>query len=137
MINAARDLVVSRFTVLQREREGEAELWQGKAQAFRNLYGFPIRTRILSACTCSLRHVPAKLPRRKSGPDYQFDDEVRLEHYRLQKISEESISLAEGTARALDGPKERGSGVSREVAVPLSRGDTCPLYERRALPGCR
>jgi type I restriction enzyme R subunit len=84
-----------------------------------------------------LRHVQAKLPCRKSGPDYQFDDEVRLEHCRLQKISKGSISRAEGTARALDGPKEVGSGVSREVAASLSRGDTCPLHERHALPGCR
>jgi type I restriction enzyme, R subunit len=46
---------------------------------------------------------------------------VRLEYYRLQKISEGSISLVEGTARVLDGPKEIGSGVSHEVAVPLSQ----------------
>jgi len=46
---------------------------------------------------------------------------VRLEYYRLQKISEGSISLQEGQARALDGPAEVGSGVAREQAVPLSQ----------------
>jgi type I restriction enzyme, R subunit len=68
-----------------------------------------------------LRYLGAKLPRRKSGPAYQFDDDVRLEYYRLQKISEGSISLNEGAARPLDGPTEVGSGVLREEAIALSR----------------
>src|SRR5208337_3600151 len=51
----------------------------------------------------------------------EFDDEVRLEYYRLQKISEGSISLKEGTARPLDGPKEVGSGALHDESVPLSR----------------
>ena len=53
-----------------------------------------------------------KLPRRKSGPAYRFDDEVRLEYYRLQKISEGTISLHDGEPRPLDGPTEVGSGLS-------------------------
>ena len=68
-----------------------------------------------------LRHLAAKLPRRKSGPAYQFDDEVRLEYYRLQKISEGSISLQHGEARRLDGPTEVGSGLVRPQPVPLSQ----------------
>ena len=39
-MNAALDPAVSRFTVLQKDDEDEAELWRGKVQAFRNLYGF-------------------------------------------------------------------------------------------------
>ena len=125
-MNAALDPAVSRFTVLQREREDEAELWRGKAQAFRNLYGFlsqviPYQDSDLERLYVFLRHLSAKLPRRQSGPLYQFDDEVRLEYYRLQKISEGSISLAEGVARPLDGPKEVGSGLPREAAMPLSQ----------------
>ncbi len=46
---------------------------------------------------------------------------MQLEYYRLQKISEGSISLQDGKARALDGPSEVGSGVAREEAVPLSQ----------------
>jgi type I restriction enzyme, R subunit len=68
-----------------------------------------------------LRHLAAKLPRRRSGAVYQFDDDVRLEYYRLQKISEGSISLQGLEARPLDGPKEVGSGLVREEAVPLSQ----------------
>ncbi len=68
-----------------------------------------------------LRYLSAKLPKRSSGPQYTFDDEVRLEYYRLQKISEGSISLKDGYARPLDGPSEVGSGIVREEMVPLSR----------------
>lgn len=68
-----------------------------------------------------LRHLASKLPKRGTGPGYHFDDEVRLEYYRLQKISEGSISLKEGAPKPLDGPKEVGSSVLREEHVPLSR----------------
>jgi type I restriction enzyme R subunit len=96
-----------------------------KVQAFRNLYGFlsqviPYQDSDLERLYVFLRHLAAKLPRRRGGPAYQFDDEVRLEYYRLQKISEGSISLEDGEARRLDGPTEVGSGLVREQPVPLS-----------------
>jgi type I restriction enzyme R subunit len=46
---------------------------------------------------------------------------ARVEYYRLQKISEGSISLKEGEAQPLDGPKEVGSGLARKEEVPLSQ----------------
>jgi type I restriction enzyme, R subunit len=125
-MNAALDPAVSRFTVLQRDEEEEAELWRGKVQAFRNLYAFlsqviPYQDSDLERLYIFLRHLAAKLPRRRGGPIYQFEDDVRLEYYRLQKISEGSISLQEGQARPLDGPKEVGSGLVRAEEVPLSQ----------------
>jgi type I restriction enzyme R subunit len=125
-MNAALDPAVSRFTVRQKDNEEEAELWRGKAQAFLNLYGFlsqviPYQDSDLERLYVFLRHLAAKLPRRKSGPAYQFDDEVRLDYYRLQKISEGSISLQDGEARRLDGPTEVGSGLVRSQPVPLSQ----------------
>jgi type I restriction enzyme R subunit len=125
-MNAALDPAVSRFAVLQTENEEEAELWRGKVQAFRNLYGFlsqviPYQDSDLERLYVFLRHLAAKLPRRRVGPTYQFDEEVRLEYYRLQKISEGSISLREGDARPLDGPTEVGSGLVRSEIVPLSQ----------------
>jgi type I restriction enzyme R subunit len=125
-MNAALDPAVSRFKVLLREKEDEAELWRGKVQAFRNLYGFlsqviPYQDSDLEKLYVFLRHLSTKLPRRGGGPGYQFDDEVRLEYYRLQKISEGSISLKEGAARPLDGPTEVGSGLVREQPVRLSQ----------------
>lgn len=68
-----------------------------------------------------LKHLALKLPKRKSELGYQFDEEIQLEYYRLQKISEGSISLHEGYATALNGPKDVGSGKVRENDVPLSR----------------
>lgn len=125
-MNASLDPVVSRFAQLQDEREGEAELWRGKVQAFSNLYSFLSQIILyqdsdLERLYVFLRHLAAKLPRRAGGPAYQFDDEVRLEYYRLQKISEGSISLKEGTGQPLDGPTEVGSGLEREDDVPLSQ----------------
>jgi type I restriction enzyme R subunit len=124
-MNAALDPAVSRFSVRQRDEEAEAELWRGKLQAFRNLYGFlsqviPYQDSDLEKLYVFLRHLGAKLPRRRSGPAYQFDEDVRLEYYRLQKIAEGSISLAEGKANPLDGPSEVGGGIVREGPVALS-----------------
>ncbi len=125
-MNAILDPAVSRFTARLEENEEEAELWRGKVQAFRNLYGFlsqviPYQDSDLERLYVFLRHLAAKLPRRRSGPAYQFDDEVRLEYYRLQKISEGSICLKEGEARPLDGPTEVGSGLVRPQPVLLSQ----------------
>jgi type I restriction enzyme R subunit len=124
-MNAALDPAVSRFTARQKNDEDGAELWRGKLQAFRNLYGFlsqviPYQDSDLERLYVFLRHLSAKLPRRR-GAAYQFDDEVRLEYYRLQKISEGSISLMDGEARPLDGPTEVGSGLVREEPIPLSQ----------------
>jgi type I restriction enzyme R subunit len=125
-MHATLDPAVRRFTVLQNDSEAEAELWRGKVQAFRNLYGFlsqviPYQDSDLERLYVFLRHLAAKLPRRRSGPAYQFDDDVRLEYYRLQKISEGSINMQDGEARPLDGPTEVGSGVVHPQPVPLSQ----------------
>jgi len=126
MMHAALDPAVSRFKVRQEESPDEAELWRGKLQAFQNLYGFlsqviPYQDSDLERLYVFLRHLATKLPKRASGASYQFDDEVKLEYYRLQKISEGSISLTDGNARHLDGPTEVGSGVVREQPVRLSQ----------------
>jgi len=125
-MNAALDPAVSRFTKLQNENEDEAEMWRKKIRTFRNLYAFlsqiiPYQDSDLEKQYVFLRHLSSKLPRRHSGPAYQFDDDVRLEYYRLQKISEGSISLQSGYAPRLDGSLEAGSGVVREQPVLLSR----------------
>jgi len=125
-MNAILDQAVARFAQLQITEEDEAELWRGKVQAFRNLYSFlsqviPYQDSDLEKLFTYLRHLALKLPKRKSGPGYQFDEEVELDYYRLQKISEGSISLNEGYAKPLDGPREVGSGMLREEQVSLSR----------------
>jgi type I restriction enzyme, R subunit len=125
-MNAALDPAVSRFSAREKDNEEEAELWRGKVQALLSLYGFlsqviPYQDSDLERLYVFLRHLSAKLPRRRSGPVYQFEDEIRLEYYRLQKISEGSISLQDGEARRLDGPTEVGSGLVRQQPVRLSQ----------------
>src|SRR5436190_5833805 len=124
-MNAALDPAVSRFSNLMQENEEEAELWRGKINAFKNLYAFlsqviPYQDSDLEKLFVFFRHLSSKLPRRKATPDYNFDDTVRLEYYRLQKISEGSINLREGLAYKLAGPTEVGTGVLHEDPVPLS-----------------
>ncbi len=125
-MNAALDPSVSRFKVLVKDKEEEAELFRGKLIAFRNLYAFlsqiiPYQDSDLEKLFIFVRYLSPKLPKRKSDPDYIFDDSVRLEYYRLQKISEGSISLNDGKVRLLDGPTDVGTGLVREEPVPLSK----------------
>jgi len=126
VINAILDQAVVRFTLIQEDKEEEAELWRGKVQAFRNLYSFlsqviPYQDSDLEKLYSYLRYLALKLPKRKTGPGYQFDEDVELNYYRLQKISEGSINLQEGDITPLDGPREVGSGMLHEENVTLSR----------------
>jgi type I restriction enzyme R subunit len=125
-MNAALDRAMDRFQALQQENEDEAELWRGKLFAYRNLYSFlsqiiPYQDTDLERLYTFLRYLSPKLPKRRGGPRYSFDEEVKLEYYRLQKISEGSINLKEGQAKPLDGPQEVGSGLLHEEPVALSR----------------
>jgi len=126
LMNAALDPAVSRFKARAHEDADEVELWRRKLHTFQNLYGFlsqviPYQDSDLERLYVFVRHLAAKLPQRAAGAGYQFDDEVRLEYYRLQKISEGSISLKDGQARQLDGPTDVGTGLNREEAVRLSQ----------------
>ncbi len=92
---------------------------------FASLYGFlspviPYRDSELDRLYVYLHYLATKLPRRHSGPAYQFDDEVRLEYYRLRKISEGSIQLEQDAPCSLDGPTEVGSSAAREQQVSLA-----------------
>lgn len=125
-MNAILDQAVARFVQLQNTEEEAAELWSGKLQAFHNLYSFlsqviPYQDSDLEKLFTYQRHLALKLPKRNGGPGYQFDEEIELDYYRLQKISEGSISLKDGYAKPLDGPREVGSGIVRAEHVSLSR----------------
>ena len=125
-MNAALDPAVDRFKQLFESELEKAEVWRSKLTSFRNLYLFlsqviPYQDSDLERLYTYLRHLASKLPRRTGGPQYDFDDEVYLEYYRLQKISEGSIDLGEGDARKLDGPQEVGTGDVRDNQVKLSQ----------------
>lgn len=125
-MNATLDPAVDRFQALMEASEEEGEEWRSKLVAFHNLYAFlsqviPYQDSDLEKLYTYLRFLSPKLPKRDGGPGYQFDEEVRLQYYRLQKISEGSISLSEYERKPLDGPTEVGSGMVREQPVALSQ----------------
>lgn len=125
-MNAALDPAVDRFKAQSADDRDKAELWREQLGAFRNLYAFlsqiiPYQDSDLEKLYVFLRHLGSKLPRRANEPQYDFDGQVQLEYYRLQKISEGSIDLKDGYARPLDGPTSVGTGVLRESNVKLSQ----------------
>lgn len=125
-INFILDIPVEKFRIFLKENQEEAELWRGKMIAFKNLYMFlsqiiPYQDTDLEKLYIFLRHFSEKLPQRNSGSGYSFDDSVRLEYYRLQKISEGSISLDTHKLYKLDGPTDVGTGMVREEEIPFSR----------------
>lgn len=118
-MNSLLDKAVDRFKNFVERNEGETELLRGKMKAFHNLYAFlsqviPYQDSDLEKLYTFLRYLTKKLPKRASGSGYQFDDDVELDYYRLQKISEGSISLNQGGVKTLDGPGEVGTGMLRE-----------------------
>jgi type I restriction enzyme, R subunit len=125
-INATLDPAVDRFIHFQIENPDEATLWRSQLIAFRNLYSFlsqviPYQDSDLEKHYVFLRHLSAKLPRHNQGTQYDFDGDIQLEYYRLQKISEGSIDLKQGYSQPLEGPKAVGSGRVHESSVKLSQ----------------
>lgn len=138
-MNAILDPGVSRFRSLrdetratlpdaewQKAKEEAQEEFRAKLHAFRSLYAFlsqviPYQDSDLEKLYTYARFLIAKLPRRSTGPQYQFDDEVALKFYRLQKISEGTIVLQPGVGGELKGPTSVGTGLPGDDAIELSR----------------
>jgi type I restriction enzyme R subunit len=66
-----------------------------------------------------LRYLIHTLPK-DPNVKFQLDDEVALKYFRIQKISEGSISLQEGENPPLKGPPDVGTGKPHEEYVKLS-----------------
>lgn len=125
-MNAALDPAVDRFCVLHNDQSEAAKIWRKKLTAFRNLYAFlsqiiPYQDSDLERLYIFLRHLSSKLPRHPNEVQYDFDSEIQLEYYRLQKISEGSIELSKGNVHLLDGPKDVGTSIARGDTVKLSQ----------------
>jgi len=121
-MNACLDPAVGRFNQLD---EAQQEEFRKVLAAYRNLYAFlsqviPFQDPDLEKLYAYVRFLLRKLPRR-SGPRYRFDDQVTLEYYRLQKISEGAIKLKETEEAPLYGPSEVGTGISRDEKIELSQ----------------
>lgn len=111
-MNGILDQAVERFKARPEEkREEEKALLVN----FRNLYSFlsqviPYQDSDLEQLYTYLRFLLTKLPRRETGPGYHLEDEVALQYYRLQKISEGQIDLTTGEKKPLKGPNDVGTG---------------------------
>jgi len=122
-MNGCIDPAVNRFKKLDEETQEEFRGW---LTAYRNLYAFlsqviPFQDSDLEKLYSYIRFLLTKLPKRDLGPVYHFDDEIALKYYRLQKISEGSITMQPGEVTPVYGPTEVGTGVSHGQQIELSQ----------------
>lgn len=122
-MNACIDPAVGRYKGLEREIRDE---FRETLVAFRNLYSFmaqviPFQDSDLEKLYSYIRFLLIKLPKGDRGPVYNFDDDVALKFYRLQKISESSIVIEPGARYEVSGPTSVGTGIVRGNEIELSR----------------
>ena len=122
-MNACIDPAVTRFKELEETTQEEFRI---VLVAYRNLYAFlsqviPFQDSDLEKLYSYIRFLLTKLPKRGLGPAYNFDDEVTLQYYRLQKISEGSITLEKGKGGEVSGPLSVGTGKERGDKIELSQ----------------
>ncbi|OWY71562.1 type I restriction endonuclease subunit R [cyanobacterium TDX16] len=122
-MNACIDPAVGRFRALNEDAQDE---FRGLLGTFRNLYSFlsqviPFQDTDLEKLYTFVRFLLSKLPPRSVGPRYEFDDEVQLKFYRLQKISEGRIELTTGEGGTVSGPTAVGTRKATDLEVELSR----------------
>lgn len=122
-LNACIDPAVDRFKKLE---EVDGEEFRKTLTAYRNLYSFlaqviPFQDSDLEKLYSYVRFFLTKLPKGNRGPVYDFDDEVSLKYYRLQKISEGSLVMERGGGYEVSGPTEVGTGMKRGEEIELSK----------------
>jgi len=122
-MNACIDPAVNRYNELDEETREE---FRKTLVAYRNLYAFlsqiiPFQDTDLEKLYSYIRFLIAKLPRGNRGPVYNFDDEVVLKYYRLQKISEGAIVMEPQAEYTIDGPTSVGTGMARGEQIKLSK----------------
>ena len=109
-MNAILDAVVQRFIGCAEE---EQEQFHGLLSAYRNLYAFlsqiiPYYDSQFERLYTFVRNLLAKLPP-PGGQTFVLDDEVALQFFRVQQMSESSIDLTDGNADPLKGPTDVGT----------------------------
>jgi type I restriction enzyme R subunit len=122
-MNRILDLAVSRFRA---KSDDEQEEFRSSLISFRNLYSFlaqiiPFYDSDLEKLYTYLRFLHTKLPKREQGSIFDIEGEVALKYYRLQLISEGSISLAKNTPEPIDGMTELGTGKGDSPEEELSK----------------
>ena len=121
-MNAVIDPAVVRFGELA---EKDQDSFRKLLATYKSLYSFlsqiiPFHDSDLEKLYAFVRMLLAKLPRDRSGPIYDFDEEVALKYYRLEKQSEGAITLQEGERGKVSGPVEVGTAKAKGAEAPLS-----------------
>lgn len=121
-MNSILDTVVQRFK--DREEE-EQEQFRGQLTAYRNLYSFlsqiiPYQDTELQRLYTFARNLLAKLPPPGDGKAFILDDEVMLQFFRLQQMSDGSIEFSKDVAEPLKGPTDIGTAGAKDEEVTLS-----------------
>jgi len=121
-LNAMIDPAVDRFRNLPSDEQKED--FKHAITSFLRLYSFltqimPFYDIKLEKLYTYSRFLVKKLPKDTTAP-FQLGDDVSLEYYRLQKISEKSVVLEDEPEGYLTGIKDAGSGKSQEEKAYLS-----------------
>lgn len=116
-MNGILDQAVERFKEFPEDKREEVKTLLVN---FRNMYSFlsqviPYQDSDLEQLYTYVRFLLTKLPKRETGPAYQLEDEIELQYYRLQKISEGRIDLTAGKGAPLKGPGDVGTGHDDET----------------------
>ncbi|WP_276497907.1 type I restriction endonuclease subunit R [Pontibacter litorisediminis] len=122
-LNAYIDPAVDRFKCIQTEEEKED--FKHALVSFIRLYSFlsqilPFHDVEMEKLFAYSRLLYNKLPRSTGGGTIHLDDEVALEYYRLQKISEGGIALEDKGEYGLKGTTQAGMRGGKEEQAQLS-----------------
>ncbi|MFA5097851.1 MAG: type I restriction endonuclease [Candidatus Margulisiibacteriota bacterium] len=122
-LNALVDIAVARFEAI--EDEGQKDDFENTLGVFIRLYAFlsqiiPFQDIDLEKYYTYSRYLLKKLPPRENGSRYHLDDEVALEYYRLQKITEGKIELQKDSGAAIKPMSEAGTKEDKEEYAHLS-----------------
>jgi type I restriction enzyme R subunit len=132
-LNAYIDPAVERYKKLPIENSNDdvigteitQEDFKHAVQVFTRLYSFlsqimPFTDVELEKLYTYSRFLLKKLPRTNQQDRFKLGDEVALEYYRLQKISEQDIAMESQGEYGLDGITQTGIRMSNEDKVALS-----------------
>jgi type I restriction enzyme R subunit len=123
-MNACIDPAVKRYNALSVD---DREEFKKTLVAYRNLYSFlsqiiPFHDSDLEKLYSYGRFLLTKLPKGDRGPIYDFNEDVALKYYRLQRTSNDiAIKLQPGKSEPVSGPTSVGTGLAHPDPVELSK----------------
>lgn len=121
-MNAIVERAIGAFRELDETRQ---EGFRAKLGSFVSLYAFlsqvvPYQDSGQEKLYTFGRVLLRALPRDRDDEGHRVEEDVELQYYRLQKISEGAIDLSGGEPAPLKGPSEVGTGRVGDEPVPLS-----------------